>query len=121
MGRVVKRAQVWWADLGEPKGAQPAFRRPVIVVQDDLLTDSRLPTVMVVPLTSNLKREAAIGNVRLDARDTGLTQPSVALVCQVMTIDKAFLSELAGSLGRRAMNALDLGLRLALGLSEKRA
>jgi len=116
----MKRAEIWWADLGEPVGAQPGFRRPVVVVQDDLLTDSRLPTVMVVPLTSNLKRGSAIGNLLLDTRETGLTRPSVALVCQVMTIDKTLLSELAGSLGRRAMSKLDEGLRLALGLSAQR-
>jgi mRNA interferase MazF len=116
----MKRAEIWWADLGEPVGAQPGFRRPVVVVQDDLLTDSRLPTVMVVPLTSNLKRGSAIGNLLLDTRETGLTRPSVALVCQVMTIDKTLLSELAGSLGRRAMSKLDEGLTLALGLSAPR-
>ncbi len=75
---------------------------------------------MVVPLTTNLKRGSAIGNLLLDTRETGLTRPSVALVCQVMTIDKTMLSELAGSLGRRAMSKLDEGLALALGLSAQR-
>jgi mRNA interferase MazF len=117
----MKRAEIWWADLAEPKGSQPGFRRPVVLVQDDLLTDSRLPTVMVVPLTSNLKRGAAIGNLLLEPRETGLTRPSVALVCQVMTIDKTLLSELAGSLGRRVIKRLDDGLRLALGLSGRSA
>jgi mRNA interferase MazF len=113
----MRRAEIWWADLGEPKGSQPGFRRPVVVVQDDLLTDSRLPTVMVVPLTSNLKRGEAIGNVLLEPRETGLARPSVALVCQVVTIDKTLLSEPVGGLGRRVVKRLDDGLRLALGLS----
>ena len=116
----MKRAEIWRADLGEPIGARPACRRPVVVVQDDLLTQSRLPTVMVVPLTTNLKRGAAIGNLLLEAAETGLAHPSVALVCQVMTIDKALLCELVGSLGRRATKKLDDGLRLALGLSAQR-
>ncbi|HEV8244990.1 MAG TPA: type II toxin-antitoxin system PemK/MazF family toxin, partial [Polyangiaceae bacterium] len=85
----MKRGEVWWADLGEPQGVEPAFRRPVVVVQDDLLTSSKLATVMVVPLTSNLRRGAAIGNVTLEPQDTGLPRQSVALVCQVLTIDKA--------------------------------
>jgi mRNA interferase MazF len=115
----MKRAEIWWADLAEPRGSQPGFRRPVVLVQDDLLTDSRLPTVTVVPLTTNLQRGAAAGNVLLEPRDTGLARPSVALVCQVMTIDKTLLSEHASSLARRVMKRLDDGLRLALGLSTR--
>ena len=80
------RGEIWWADLGEPRGAEPAFRRPVLVVQDDLLTESALKTVMIVPLTSNVRRAHAAGNVLLAPRDTGLDKPSVALVCQVMTV-----------------------------------
>lgn len=112
----VKRGQVWWADLGEPRGAQPGFRRPVVVVQDDLLTESRLATVMVVPVTSNLQRATAAGNVLLQPKETGLSVPSVALVCQVMTIDKAWFAEPAGTLPPRAVKRLDSGLQLALGL-----
>ena len=111
------RGEVWWADLGEPKGSQPSFRRPVVVVQDDLLTQSRLGTVMVVPLTTSLKRGLAIGNVTLEPRETGLSSSSVALVCQVMTVDRAFFTDLAGALPKRSMNKIDVGLRLALGLS----
>ena len=112
----MKRGQVWWADLGEPRGAQPAFRRPVVIVQDDLLTESRLATVMVAPLTSNLRRGVAIGNVRLEPRETGLSKPSVALVCQVMTVDKALLSESCGDVPQPALRKIDAGLALALGL-----
>jgi mRNA interferase MazF len=113
----MRRGEVWWADLGEPKGSQPSFRRPVVIVQDDLLTQSRLSTVMVVPLTTNLKRAMAVGNVALESRETGLSSPSVALVCQVMTVDRCFFSEQAGTLSRRTRNKLAAGLRLTLGLS----
>lgn len=92
------------------------MRRPVLVVQDDLLTESRLRTVMVVPLTTNLKRAEAIGNVLLREADTGLRRASVALVCQVMTVDKDFLTELVGSLPRRVLERVDAGLMLALDL-----
>ena len=113
----MKRGAVWWVDLGEPKGAEPAFRRPAVIVQDDLLTESRLATVMVVPLTSNLRRAAAAGNVLLEPDETGLSKSSVALVCQVMTVDKAWLSTRVAAVPRRAMKKLDQGLRLALGLA----
>jgi mRNA interferase MazF len=117
MDRKMMRGEVWWADLGEPKGSQPSFRRPVVIVQDDLLTQSRLSTIMVVPLTTNLKRGLAVGNVPLDPSETGLSVPSVALVCQVMTVDRAFFADSAGTLPRRGMKKIDVGLRLALGLS----
>ena len=113
----MKRGEVWWADLGEPRGSAPALRRPVVVVQDDLLNASALKTVMVVPLTSNLKRAVAIGNLLLDPEETGLDRPSVALVCQVMTLDEEFLDERVGCLSSRVRRRLDRGLGIALGLA----
>ncbi len=92
------------------------MRRPVLVVQNDLLTQSRLGTVMVVPLTTHLKRAEASGNVLLAKDETELKRPSVALVCQVLTIDKSFLTEVAGSLSRRTLHLVDAGLRLVLDL-----
>ncbi len=112
----MKRGDVWWADLGQPKGSEPALVRPVIVVQDDLLTQSRLATVMVVPLTTNLKRAAAIGNVEIGPKDSGLKSPSVAMVCQVMSVDKLALFKQVGSLGKPVIRKIDAGLCLALGL-----
>ncbi len=112
----MKRGEVWWVDLAEPVGSEPAFRRPVVIVQDDLLTDSLLGTVMVVPLTSNLRRGLAIGNVEITAKQSKLPQPSVALVCQVMTVDKSLLADRVGTLPRRTMAEVDRGLRLALAL-----
>lgn len=112
----VKRGEVWWADLAEPRGSEPADRRPVLIVQDDLLTASALSTVMVVPLTTNLRRAEAIGNVALAKRDTGLQRDSVALVCQVLTLDKAFLDMMVRKLPARLLRTIDDGLRLALSL-----
>lgn len=113
---MVRRGEVWWADFGEPRGSAPALRRPVVVVQDDLLNASALRTVMVVPLTSNLKRARAVGNLLLRAEETGLDRESVALVCQVMTLDESFLDEHVGGLPSRVRAQLDRGLKIALGL-----
>jgi len=113
----MNRGEVWWADLAEPKGSEPGSRRPVVVVQDDLLTRSLLATVMVAPLTTNMQRAAAAGNVLLRARDSGLHRDSVLLVCQVMTIDKDLLTECVGRVARRSMDLVDHGLRLALDLT----
>src|SRR5262249_49554330 len=115
-GVALKRGEIWWADLAEPRGSEPGDRRPVLIVQDDLLTVSALSTVMIIPLTTNLRRAVAIGNVHLTRRDSGLPRESVALVCQVMTLDKTFLEAPVRRLPARLMRAVDDGLRLALSL-----
>ena len=112
----MKRGETWWTDFAEPQGSAPGFRRPVVIVQDDLLTDSLLHTVMVVPLTTNLQRGLAVGNVELSARETGLPRPSVALVCHVVTVNKSLFEQRVGSLSRLKLSEVDRGLRLALGL-----
>ncbi len=112
----MKRGEIWYVDLGEPKGAAPGFRRPVVIVQDDLLNDSRLSTVMVAPVTSNLQRALALGNVKLVTKASGLKQVSVILVCQVMTVDKSLFDERVGTLSKRQLQELDSGLRLVLSL-----
>jgi len=112
----IARGEIWWADLAEPRGSEPGDRRPVLVVQDDHLTASALSTIMVVPLTTNLRRAEAIGNVLLPRRDTGLPKQSVALVCQVMTLDKTFFDAVVRRLPARLMRSVDLGLKLALSL-----
>ena len=110
------RGEVWWADLAELRGSEPGSRRPVLIVQDDLLTQSRLQTVMVAPITSNLLRAKAAGNIHLKPSDSGLKRASVVLVCQVVAVDKALLTECVSRLPRRVMTVVDEGLRLALDL-----
>jgi mRNA interferase MazF len=113
---VVERGQVWWADLGEPTGSEPGFRRPLLVVQDDAFNRSRLRTVVAVVLTSNLRLVDAPGNVLVPARATGLPKDSVANVSQVVTIDRDFLLEPVGRLRGQLLKTIDSGLRLVLGL-----
>ena len=113
----MNRGELWWADLAAPRGSGPAKRRPVVIVQEDSLTRSRLQTVMVVPITSNLKRAAAPGNVVLARSHSKLRVESVALACQVLTIDKSFLTEKISTLPRSTMARLGAGLRLTLALS----
>jgi len=112
----MNRGEVWWADLAEPRGSEPGKRRPVLIVQDDSITRSRLQTVMVVPVTSNLRRAAAPGNVALARSDSGLRVESVAMACQVVTIDKAFLTERVATVPGSIMKRIDDGLRLTLAL-----
>jgi mRNA interferase MazF len=113
---VIERGEVWWADLGEPEGSEPGYRRPVIIVQSDAFNRSRLRTVVAVVLMSNLRLVEAPGNVLVPAKASGLPKDSVANVSQVVTLDRDFLLERAGRLRGQPMKDLDSGLRLVLGL-----
>lgn len=113
---VVERGQVWWADLGEPDGSEPGFRRPILIVQDDAFNRSRLHTVIAVVLTTNLRLLDAPGNVLLPAKTTGLPKDPVANVSQVVTVDRDFLLEPAGRVRGQSLKDVETGLRLVLGL-----
>ena len=113
---VIERGDVWWADLGEPDGSGPGYYRPVIVVQSNAFNRSRLHTVIVVVLTTNLRILDAPGNVLVPAKAAGLPRDSVANVSQLVTVDRDFLRERAGRLRGQPLNDLENGLRLVLGL-----
>ncbi len=112
---VIAQGDVWWADLGEPIGSEPGFRRPVLVVQCDSLNRSTLATTVCVPLTSNLKWAAAPGNVPLGARDTGLPKDSVANVSQIVTVDKDVLTERVGKVRKPKLELVFAGVDVVLG------
>ena len=112
---VISQGEIWWADLPAPTGSGPGFRRPVAVVQGDALNQSRISTVVCVPLTSNLKWALAPGNVSLSARVTGLPKDSVANVSQVISLDKSLLTERVGKLPRAKLELLFSGVDLVLG------
>ncbi len=113
---VIERGQIWWAELDEPAGSEPGFRRPVLIVQSDAFNQSRLRTVLAVALTSNVRLLDAPGNVLLSARATGLPKDSIANVSQLVTIDREFLTEVAGRVRGPLLKDVDSGLRLILGL-----
>jgi mRNA interferase MazF len=113
---VVERGEVWWADLGEPDGSGPGYRRPVLVVQNDAFNRSRLRTVVVAMLTSNLRLLDAPGNVLLPAKAGGLPKDSVVNVAQIITIDQEFLTKRVGRVPGPLLKEVDSGLGLVLDL-----
>jgi mRNA interferase MazF len=113
---VIERGEVWWADLDEPAGSEPGYRRPVLVVQADAFNRSRLQTTIAVVLTSNLRLVDAPGNVLVPRAASGLSKDSVANVSQVITLDRDFLTERTGKLPARLLAAVDAGLKLVLDL-----
>ena len=112
---MIAQGDVWWADLAAPSGSEPGFRRPVVVVQGDSFNRSALKTVVAVPLTSNLRWAGAPGNARLTARATGLPRDSIANVSQIVTIDKATLTERVGRLSRPKVDLVLAGIDVVLG------
>ena len=112
---VVAQGEVWWADLAEPRGSEPGYRRPVLVVQGDAFNESKLATVVCVALTSNTSWADVPGNVLLSERDAGLPKPSVANVSQVVTVDRLALEELCGKIPRRKLELVLNGIDIMLG------
>lgn len=114
--RDIQRGEIWWASLPDPQGSAPGYRRPVLVVQSDEFNASRIGTIIAVALTSNIRLAEAPGNVLLRASDSHLPKSSVANVSQVVTLDRRCLTEKVGRLGGRALERVELGLRLVLSL-----
>ena len=113
---MVARSEVWWADLGPRQGSAPAWRRPVLVVSANAFNRSRIKTVTVATITSNLRLSAAPGNVALAAGAAGLDRDCVVNVSQIVTLDKTTLGTRLGILDSMHMQEVDAGLRLALSL-----
>jgi mRNA interferase MazF len=111
----VAQGETWWADLPEPRGSGPGFRRPVVVVQGDHVNRSRIATVVCVPLTSNLTWADAPGNVLLAAKQTGLPKDSVANVSQIVTLHRQCLSARVGRLSAKKLALVLSGIDVLLG------
>ena len=114
---VIQRGEIWWANLPEPTGSEPGYRRPVLVVQADDFNRSRIATAIVVVITSNLKLAEAPGNVLLPQKATGLSKDSVANISQVLTVDKSFLTEKIGNLPKHLLEHVEDGLRFVMNLN----
>lgn len=113
---MIRRGEVWWASLPAPRGSEPGFRRPVVVIQSNDFNRTRIATVVAVILTSNLFLAQAPGNVLLKRRETGLPRDSVANVSQVVTLDKSSFMHKVRTLPGSRLNEVDGGLRLVLAL-----
>lgn len=112
----MKKGEIWWASLDEPRGSEPGFRRPVVIVSSNEFNDSRINTVLAAVITSSLHLTGAPGNILLQRKTSKLAKDSVINVSQIITIDKSFLTEKVSKLNSQYLNALDEGLRVVLGL-----
>lgn len=112
---VISQGDVWWADLPDPLGSGPGYRRPVVVVQGDPFNQSSLRTVVLVPLTGKMHWAAAPGNVALSARVTGLPRDSVANVSQIGAVDRRRLIERVGVVPEAKLELILAGVDIVLG------
>jgi mRNA interferase MazF len=112
----MQRGDIWWADLPEPVGSGPGYRRPVLLIQADSFNRSRIRTVIVAVISKNIPLAKAPGNVLLPAQVSGLPLDSVVNVSQVITLDKGLLGECISSLPAAVMTKIDAGLRLVMNL-----
>lgn len=113
---VIRRGDIWWADLPEPKGFMPGFRHPIVIVQQDDFNQTNLNTIIGVIITTNLRLAKMPGNIVLRARQSGLNEDSVVSITQIVTADKSDLLEYVETLSERKMEQIDKGLRLVLSL-----
>lgn len=113
---VIARGDIWWANLPDSTGSEPGFFRPVVVVQADDFNRSRLRSVVIVAIYSNLAYADQPGNVFLSASETGLPRDSVANVTQMAAVDRQILSSRIGKLPANVLDEIDEGLRLVLSL-----
>jgi mRNA interferase MazF len=112
----MKRGEVWWASLPAPTGSGPGFKRPVVVIQSNPFNQSRIATIVVAVITSNLALADAPGNLRVGKAESGLAKPSVVNISQLYTLDRELLAQRVRCLPAEAVRALDEGLKLVLGL-----
>lgn len=113
---VIGRGEIWWADLPEPTGSSPGFRRPVLIVQSDSFNKTNLNTSIVALITTNLDLAEMRGNVLLKKNQSDLPKDSVLNVTQIFTIDKRLLLEYVGTVSEHKMEQVEKGMRLVLSL-----
>jgi len=113
---VIKRGDIWWAELPESTGSEPGYKRPLLIVQSNDFNKSQINTIIAAVITSNIRLAAAPGNIKLSRTFSKLPKESVINVSQVITIDKTFLTEKVHSVPDKIMSQVDDGLRLVLKL-----
>jgi mRNA interferase MazF len=111
---VINQGDVFWIDLEEPQGSEPGYRHPHVVIQNNLFNRSKIGTVVVCALTSNLKRADAPGNVLLEKKEANLPKQSVVNVSQIFTVDKSQVGECIGTLAPRRVRQILDGIKLVM-------
>ena len=113
---MIVRGEIWWATLPAPVASEPGYRRPLLIIQSNDFNKSRIKTIIAAVITSNLRLANAPGNVLLSKHESGLPRNSVVNVSQLITVDKSFFAEKAGSVSALKLKEVEAGIRLVLSL-----
>jgi len=113
---IIRQGDIFWVNLGSPKGSEPGYRHPHVVIQNDVFNASRISTVVVCALTTNLKRAQAPGNVTLNKGEANLAKKSVVNISQVVTVNKSDFIDKIGSLSSKRTKEIIEGIKLLVEL-----
>ena len=108
----IKQGEIYWVDLGEPSGSEPGYRHPHIVIQNNIFNSSKISTVVVCSLTTNLNRAKAPGNIALNKGEANLPKKSVVNISQIYTVNKSDLIEKIGQVSEKRIYEILEGLDL---------
>ncbi|MDH5720554.1 MAG: type II toxin-antitoxin system PemK/MazF family toxin [Spirochaetia bacterium] len=112
----MNRGEIWWADLNNPRGSEPGYKRPVVIIQANEFNRSKINTIICAVITSNIELQKAPGNIFISKEDSSLSKDSVINISQIITVDKLFLTELAGTLTPGILKKLNKSLKLILNI-----
>ena len=110
------RGEIWQAEFGIPYGSEAGFTRPVLIVQDNSFNESRIKTIVVLPLTTNLRLSDAPGNVLLRKKESKLSGDSVIIAAQLYAIDRGRFKEKLSKVNKAIMDQVEIGMKLVLGM-----
>ncbi len=108
----INQGDIYWIELKPPKGSEPGYRHPHVVIQNNVFNASRIGTVVVCALTTNLKRGQAPGNVILNKGEANLNKKSVVNISQIATVNKSDLQQKIGSLSTESLQEVLAGIKL---------
>ena len=112
----MKKGEIWWASLEDPRGSEPGFKRPVVIVSSNEFNASKIKTIIAAVVTSNLRLSQAPGNFELPTKSSGLSRASIVNISQIITIDKLFLMSKVGKLTNKQIILLNDGLKLVMAI-----
>ena len=110
------RGELWWVDLGMPFGSEPAYKRPVLIIQNDFFNNSKINTTIIVPLTTNFLYAEAPGNIVINKDESKLTKDSVLVLSQIKVIDKSRLIEKISKVNKAIIQEVENNLMFVLGI-----
>ena len=110
------RGEIWWAEFGMPYGSEVGYNRPVLIVQDDAFNESRIRTIIILPMTTNLRLADAPGNVLIRKKESKLKDDSVVIVAQFYAIDRSRIREKISKISKGTMEKVEVGMKLVLGI-----